>query len=484
MAGLGIHQLGRILRRPRLAGGKAGGRRSLRISTCAVLWLAAFGVTTAHAQTVHECGVIGGVVVDGTFRLDGDRFPTLTFFGVGDSLTRDARIAELVREADATWPGGWILRTAYDSAGGAIEGLVTGEGWTLACINPPLAAVTPPAPPPAPPSFQPQPVHVALGNYGGTLTLMTTEAGGFTLDGRRFTGGAVEAENGNRYVLTLADGQWTATFQSPTFLVTLGESGEQVTISQAEDGAYWLDGSAVASGKTIKAADGSEFRLILSDGKWHADLVNPSTSQLPANGEPSEARITITNLTPGQIMAPPIVIIHSKDARPVFSPGEPASAALAMLAEDNQSSLVLNAATSDPDVSSAQVLLGAGPDGTIRPGESASLSATVRAGADRVTVVASLTVTNDGFVGVVGVPVPVSDALSQFIGAWDAGTESNTEDCDHVLGGPCSSFGQGTPENGVIVAHSGIHGHGDLAARRYDWNYPAASIKVELVGNR
>ena len=32
------------------------------------------------------------------------------------------------------------------------------------------AAITPPAPPPAPPPFQPQPVEVALGELGGTVT--------------------------------------------------------------------------------------------------------------------------------------------------------------------------------------------------------------------------------------------------------------------------------------------------------------------------
>ena len=69
-------------------------------------------------------------------------------------------------------------------------------------------------PPPAPEPFQPQPVSVALGNSGDTVSLMTTEAGGFTLNGEEFkSGGIVTAENGSEYVLTLADSQWTASLE-------------------------------------------------------------------------------------------------------------------------------------------------------------------------------------------------------------------------------------------------------------------------------
>ena len=51
----------------------------------------------------------------------------------------------------------------------------------------------PPAPPPPPP-FQSQAVEVKLGEHGGSITLMTTESGGYTRDGNAFASGAeVEA---------------------------------------------------------------------------------------------------------------------------------------------------------------------------------------------------------------------------------------------------------------------------------------------------
>ena len=140
------------------------------------------------------------------------------------------------------------------------------------------AAVTPPAPPPAPPPFQPQPVEVALGELGGTVTLMTTEAGGFTLNGEAFEGGEVTAENGNTYALSLADGQWTAAYQAATATLTLGITGEEVTVMRAEDGSYWIGEEAFEPGGNFAASNGNHYMLALADdGSWTASYV-PATA--------------------------------------------------------------------------------------------------------------------------------------------------------------------------------------------------------------
>ena len=57
----------------------------------------------------------------------------------------------------------------------------------------------------APPPFVPESAEVARGTNGETLTLGTTEAGGFTRSGEALaTGTYVMAEaNGSRYTLTL-----------------------------------------------------------------------------------------------------------------------------------------------------------------------------------------------------------------------------------------------------------------------------------------
>ena len=135
---------------------------------------------------------------------------------------------------------------------------------------------------PAPPPFQPQPVEITLGTSGDTVTLMTTEGGGFTLNGEAFeSGGSVTAGNGGQYTLTLAEGSWTAQFDAHEIMVTLGTSEEMVTITQAEDGSYWLGEMAVRSGETIHtAANGNEYVLRITTDEsgavtWMADYRAP-----------------------------------------------------------------------------------------------------------------------------------------------------------------------------------------------------------------
>ena len=138
----------------------------------------------------------------------------------------------------------------------------------------PAAVAAPPAPPPAPPPFQPQPVEVALGDNGGTATLMTTEAGGFTLNGEAFTGGAdapVEGEGGRMYVLTLADGTWSAAFQPMEITVALGASEESATLMTTEAGGFTLGGEDFASGGSAMTEAGASYTLTLGeDGMWSA----------------------------------------------------------------------------------------------------------------------------------------------------------------------------------------------------------------------
>ena len=106
---------------------------------------------------------------------------------------------------------------------------------------------------------------------------MTTADGGFTLDGEAFVGGAenpVEGEGGRRYVLTLADGTWTATFLPTEVMIDLGSSGTTVTLATTEAGGWTRDGESFSSRTTVQggtnAATGAanEYELILADGTW------------------------------------------------------------------------------------------------------------------------------------------------------------------------------------------------------------------------
>ena len=106
---------------------------------------------------------------------------------------------------------------------------------------------------------------------------MRTADGGFTLDGEAFVGGAenpVEGEGGRRYVLTLADGTWTAAFLPTEVMIDLGTSGTTVTLATTESGGWTRDGEAFSSGTTVRggtnAATGraNEYELTFAEGTW------------------------------------------------------------------------------------------------------------------------------------------------------------------------------------------------------------------------
>ena len=124
-------------------------------------------------------------------------------------------------------------------------------------------------------SFEPEAVEVSLGDTDETVTLMTTEDGGFTLDGEAFeSGGLVTAENGNVYRLTVSDGEWTAVHQVAVEEVMLGTSGDSVTVTRDADGNY-----SVESDEVVTAENGNRYTLTMVDGEWTAIYV-PETKEI------------------------------------------------------------------------------------------------------------------------------------------------------------------------------------------------------------
>ena len=155
-------------------------------------------------------------------------------------------------------------------------------------------------PPPAPPPFQPQSVPVTLGESGGTVTLMTTQAGGYTLNGQALASGATVTGEGDReYVLTLASGAWTAAYKVPEHSVTLGMSGETVTITQAEDRTYMVGEAALGDGNTWTASNGNMYRISAgTSGMLQAEYVAPDPEDV-ALGQ-SDETIQLQRLESGQ----------------------------------------------------------------------------------------------------------------------------------------------------------------------------------------
>ncbi len=191
------------------------------------------------------------------------------------------------------------------------------------------------------------------------------------------------------------------------------------------------------------------------------------------------AAVTITNITSDQIFSPPLVVSHDKRAS-VFTLGEPASDELAMLAEDGMFGPLadlLEGTTGVRDVMAA--------DGMVFPGESITVEVSISHQQSLISVVGMLVSTNDAFLGVDGASVEIRGhrpyRMTTTARAYDAGSEANTESCEHIPGPPCGSPGVRVTEGseGFVLVHSGIHGIADLEASAKDWNNPVALITIE-----
>ena len=127
---------------------------------------------------------------------------------------------------------------------------------------------------------------------------MRTAEGGFTLDGEAFVGGAenpVEGEGGRQYALTLAEGTWTAAFLPREVVIDLGTSGTTVTLATTEAGGWTRDGEAFSSGTTVQGGTNAptgtanEYELTLADGTW-TPTYRPARVTIAGTGIEATAR--------------------------------------------------------------------------------------------------------------------------------------------------------------------------------------------------
>ena len=188
-------------------------------------------------------------------------------------------------------------------------------------------------------------------------------------------------------------------------------------------------------------------------------------------------RVTVTNLTPGQGFSPAVIVAHTS-AFDLFEVTEAASPGVARVAEEGDPAIAVaeaNAAAGVLDV----VVAGTGP---FMPGQSVSAEVEATSGGF-LSVIGMLGSTNDAFYGLDSEKLTFSTPTVLYVSAYDAGSERNTEDCDHVPGPPCSAMGVRVTEGaeGFITVHNGIHGFADLPPVTHDWNNPVARITIERI---
>jgi hypothetical protein len=193
---------------------------------------------------------------------------------------------------------------------------------------------------------------------------------------------------------------------------------------------------------------------------------------------PRSYRVTVTNLTPGQIISPPVLVAHN-EALSLFEAGEPASDALAALAEDGMTGPLTALLEDLPGVRDYAVA-----EGPVLPGHSVSVEITASGRRGAVSGVGMLVTTNDAFFGfreVESSAMRNRRALVLYAPAYDAGSEANTESCLDIPGPPCMSPGMRVPEGaeGFVHVHAGIHGDEDLVPADHDWRNPVVRITIE-----
>ena len=141
------------------------------------------------------------------------------------------------------------------------------------------------------------PISVTLGTSGDSVSIQLQESGAYLLDGERlFSGRVVTAANGNRYRLTLrSDRVWVAVFAPPApASVTLGASGIRVSVQALEDGTHELDGQALGSGDVRLTANGNRYRFVLQPGGvWTAEFVAPDPVIVALGNSGDSAQVEI-----------------------------------------------------------------------------------------------------------------------------------------------------------------------------------------------
>ncbi len=202
--------------------------------------------------------------------------------------------------------------------------------------------------------------------------------------------------------------------------------------------------------------------------------------------------VTIQNLAAGQPLSPPIVATHKGGIR-IFRVGRDASSELEDIARDGNQMPLYDLLTGSRHVWDV-VDVGAPltPSGSLAGGFTDSVSFMIQARDDDKLSLASMMIcTNDGFVGLDRGKLPEKGSSVFILHGYDAGVEDNTEMSADIVDA-CSALGSvplnGDPNGningavdtiprGVIMAHGGILGAGDLGSVH---QIPAGAAKVTV----
>ncbi|HHM05898.1 MAG TPA: hypothetical protein ENJ19_09160 [Gammaproteobacteria bacterium] len=218
---------------------------------------------------------------------------------------------------------------------------------------------------------------------------------------------------------------------------------------------------------------------------------------VPAATVADTIQITLTNLTHGSYFTPLLVAAHDSSTH-LFQPGSAASASLQAMAEGGDlSGLVADVA----NVGATYVENPAA--GLLEPGASTTtMLDTTGTQNTRLSIVAMILPTNDGFVGLDALTLPATAGTYTFyLNAYDAGTEAN----DEIVNGAGSPGAPGIPadpgghsgsgasgaatadNNSAVHIHRGVLGDqdssggvSDLDSSVHRWLNPVAKLVLSV----
>ena len=191
-----------------------------------------------------------------------------------------------------------------------------------------------------------------------------------------------------------------------------------------------------------------------------------------------EFTVQVTNLTNAQPLSPIAAIAHSEGM--LWQIGEPASAALELMAEGGDNSELL--ATDFAMASSSA-------ESPLPPGEQVTLMlSTEQLDSLKISLATMLVNTNDAFTGLNAIDVSslaVNESLSRTSFAYDAGTEANSE-AQGTIPGPADS-GEGYNEMrddiNRVAMHPGVVSQDDgltnsVLTSQHKFDNPVARITI------
>ncbi len=204
----------------------------------------------------------------------------------------------------------------------------------------------------------------------------------------------------------------------------------------------------------------------------------------------SSYEVTITNLAATQPISPPVVVTHHA-RNSFFQVGSPASAGITAIAEDGNPEVAVVALDGARHVTD---VVNVGQPLTLAGTTFGDFSDSVTIHIDgmrddQLSVAGMLICTNDGFAGGDGLTLPRRGSVTYYLGAYDAGTELNTEESEDIVD-PCSLLGpvvldgddngnnnEGIDTTDVIAPHAGIVGDADLLPA-HNWDEPVLMVTI------